>query len=253
MQWEFVVALVLAIPLILFPAVLVWYLNLGGIYTFVKRAWQRRAISVEKSEAIEREKQGASVSGRVVTPVLLMTIPVAVYSFAVWFFLARFGWEIALVVGLVMPVILAVPAFVWYINVWGIYAIIHEGGARQKRRAELLQEAEALLLGKVPVMAVSQANASDFWEDKKPCWEMERCPPAIRDGCPAYMSRTLPCWEIEGTYCKLCMESGKANGRDTGICQMCPVYKRYGEGVPIYLTLVGNGIDTYLNSLSRAR
>ena len=30
MQWELVVALVIAIPVILFPAVFVWYLNIGG-------------------------------------------------------------------------------------------------------------------------------------------------------------------------------------------------------------------------------
>ena len=32
MQWEFVVALVIAIPVILFPAAFVWYLNIGGIF-----------------------------------------------------------------------------------------------------------------------------------------------------------------------------------------------------------------------------
>ena len=31
MQWEFIVALVVAIPVILFPVALVWYLNIGGI------------------------------------------------------------------------------------------------------------------------------------------------------------------------------------------------------------------------------
>ncbi len=38
MQWEFVVALVLAIPIILFPAAFVWYLNIGGIYAAIKEA-----------------------------------------------------------------------------------------------------------------------------------------------------------------------------------------------------------------------
>ena len=32
MQWEMIVALVVAIPVIIFPAVFVWYLNLGGIF-----------------------------------------------------------------------------------------------------------------------------------------------------------------------------------------------------------------------------
>ena len=42
MQWEFVVALVIAIPIVLFPAVFVWYLNIGGIYAAIKEARARR-------------------------------------------------------------------------------------------------------------------------------------------------------------------------------------------------------------------
>jgi hypothetical protein len=42
MQWEFAVALVIAIPIILFPAAYVWYLNIGGIYTTVKEVRTRR-------------------------------------------------------------------------------------------------------------------------------------------------------------------------------------------------------------------
>ena len=47
MQWEFVVALVIAIPIILFPAAFVWYLNIGGIYAAIKEARARR-IAREK-------------------------------------------------------------------------------------------------------------------------------------------------------------------------------------------------------------
>jgi hypothetical protein len=42
MQWEFVVALVIAIPIILFPVAFVWYLNIGGIYAAIKEARARR-------------------------------------------------------------------------------------------------------------------------------------------------------------------------------------------------------------------
>ena len=42
MQWELVVALVIAIPIILFPAAFIWYLNIGGIYAAVKEARARR-------------------------------------------------------------------------------------------------------------------------------------------------------------------------------------------------------------------
>ena len=43
LQWEFVVALIIAVPIILFPAAFVWYLNIGGIYQAVREARERRA------------------------------------------------------------------------------------------------------------------------------------------------------------------------------------------------------------------
>jgi hypothetical protein len=42
MQWEFIVALVIAIPIILFPAAFIWYINVGSIYTAIKEARARR-------------------------------------------------------------------------------------------------------------------------------------------------------------------------------------------------------------------
>lgn len=44
MQWELIVALVIAIPVILFPAAYVWYLNVGGIYEAIRQARQKKAI-----------------------------------------------------------------------------------------------------------------------------------------------------------------------------------------------------------------
>ena len=38
MQWEFVVALIVAIPIILFPAAFVWYLNISGIMQATREA-----------------------------------------------------------------------------------------------------------------------------------------------------------------------------------------------------------------------
>jgi len=31
-----------------------------------------------------------------------------------------------------------------------------------------------------------------FWEGKTPCWEMFRCPEAVRDECPAFKHQSLP-------------------------------------------------------------
>jgi len=80
-----------------------------------------------------------------------------------------------------------------------------------------------------------------FWEGKTPCWEMFRCPEAVRDECPAFKHQSLPCWEIEGTYCKLYDYGAKGDG--TEICQYCRVYKRWGQGKPIELKLLGQGFN----------
>lgn len=43
MEWQVILALVLGIPIILFPAAYVWYLNIGGIFAAVRK---------EKAEAV---------------------------------------------------------------------------------------------------------------------------------------------------------------------------------------------------------
>ena len=54
MEWQFILALVIAIPIILFPVAFVWYLNIGGIYTAIKEARARRvAREKEVKEAIK--------------------------------------------------------------------------------------------------------------------------------------------------------------------------------------------------------
>ena len=49
MQWELIVALVVAIPVILFPAAFVWYLNIGGIVQAVREA----KVAREKKAAVK--------------------------------------------------------------------------------------------------------------------------------------------------------------------------------------------------------
>ena len=38
MEWQFIVALVVMVPVILLPVAFVWYLNLGGMLAAVRRA-----------------------------------------------------------------------------------------------------------------------------------------------------------------------------------------------------------------------
>ena len=54
MEWQIVLALVLAIPVILIPAALIWYINVGGLYLAIKEARVRRAA---------REKKPGTVRG----------------------------------------------------------------------------------------------------------------------------------------------------------------------------------------------
>lgn len=90
----------------------------------------------------------------------------------------------------------------------------------------------------------------NFWDGKMPCWEMCHCPAMIREECPSPRYQFLPCWQIEGTYCKL--DDYGETGIDTTICKVCRVYKKYGNGEPIKLKLSGRGIDSSLKSLEKA-
>ncbi len=54
MEWQIIVALVLAVPIILLPVAFVWYLNMGGIYTAIKEARERRAVR-EKGKQVPVE------------------------------------------------------------------------------------------------------------------------------------------------------------------------------------------------------
>jgi hypothetical protein len=56
MQWEFIVALVVAIPIILFPAAFIWYVNVGGLYTMLKERRRKKAAAEERSKGIAREQ-----------------------------------------------------------------------------------------------------------------------------------------------------------------------------------------------------
>ncbi len=93
----------------------------------------------------------------------------------------------------------------------------------------------------------AEERGFNFWTDKMPCWEVSHCTNMVKSECPAFKYPFLPCWEIEGTYCKL--DDYGADGKDTSICEMCRVYKTYGGGRPIQLKLMGRGINASLKSL----
>jgi hypothetical protein len=55
MELTLIIALVIAIPVILFPAAFVWYLNIGGIVQAIR---QRKAVQEEKKVAAVVEITG---------------------------------------------------------------------------------------------------------------------------------------------------------------------------------------------------
>ena len=48
MEWQIIVALVIAVPVILLPVLFVWYMNIGGIFAAAREAKARRATQKEK-------------------------------------------------------------------------------------------------------------------------------------------------------------------------------------------------------------
>ncbi len=60
MEWQVILALVLAIPVVLIPAALIWYINIGGIYLAIKEAQERRAARAKQTgrlAPVTRRKQ----------------------------------------------------------------------------------------------------------------------------------------------------------------------------------------------------
>ena len=110
MEWQVVLALMIAIPIILFPAAFIWYLNIGGIYTAIREGKLKVFEPIAKAVRI-----GLAVS-----------VPVAAYALLIWFFFGNFGWQVALAVALALPIVLFVPVLVWAAVVSGLYQVVRE-------------------------------------------------------------------------------------------------------------------------------
>lgn len=47
MEGQLMLALVLAIPVILFPVALIWYLNIGGLFAAIKKAREKKLAATK--------------------------------------------------------------------------------------------------------------------------------------------------------------------------------------------------------------
>ncbi|RLC96466.1 MAG: hypothetical protein DRI40_03015 [Chloroflexi bacterium] len=64
MEWEFVVALALAIPIILLPVAIIWYLNLGSVCQAIRRVSKKRAARWNQTESAGNRQIGVRPTER---------------------------------------------------------------------------------------------------------------------------------------------------------------------------------------------
>ena len=57
MQWQIIIALVVAIPVILFPAAYVWYINIRGLTAMVKEARMKKAADEARHNVMKSPSQ----------------------------------------------------------------------------------------------------------------------------------------------------------------------------------------------------
>ena len=60
-------------------------------------------------------------------------------------------WPVILAIALAVPVVLIPLAFVWYLNVSGLYRVISDARQRQRRRVRALKKAGALARSRAAV------------------------------------------------------------------------------------------------------
>jgi len=130
MEWPVILVLLLVIPIILFPAVFVWYLNVGGLYAAIKEG--RREVF---QPILRKIRIGLTV-----------TVPLAVYALLIWFFLGNFGWPVALAAALAIPIVLLVPVLIWAAVVSGLYQVARDtlrrrAATNRRRAARVIEEA----------------------------------------------------------------------------------------------------------------
>ena len=71
MEWVLIVALVVVVPIILFPVAYLWYLNIGGIYAAIKQAREKKAAS----ERGERRLRASAITSRSCSCSRILRVP----------------------------------------------------------------------------------------------------------------------------------------------------------------------------------
>ena len=131
MEWPIILVLAIAIPIILFPAAYIWYLNAGGLYAALKESRLRVPRSVVRAARLS----------------LIIGAPLAAYSVLIWFLAGTFGWVVALVVALTLPIVFIAPVLIWAAVVSGLYQVVRDtlrrrAAVRTRRATRLPEEIE---------------------------------------------------------------------------------------------------------------
>jgi hypothetical protein len=135
MEWPVILALIFAVIIILFPAMLIWYLNIGGMY------------------AAYRERGKIRIPANVIRAMriaLAIVVPVAIYAVLIWFCYGHFGWQVAVAIAVAFPIVLFVPALIWAAAASGLYQVALYR-FRVRRRATITRR-EAGRMVKEPVV-----------------------------------------------------------------------------------------------------
>jgi len=132
MDWQIILALVLLIPIILFPAVFIWYLNAGGAYSAIREGRLKTFDPLLRKIRIG----------------LAVIVPVGIYAYAIWFSLGHYEWQVTLAVGLALPIVLFVPVLVWATVASGLYLVARDALRRRlivpRRRGGRMAEEHVL-------------------------------------------------------------------------------------------------------------
>ena len=56
MEWQLILALVIAIPVILIPVAFIWFMNVSGIYTVIRETRKRRIAREKRIRAMVKAK-----------------------------------------------------------------------------------------------------------------------------------------------------------------------------------------------------
>ncbi len=111
MEWQIFIVLLFAVTIILFPVILIWYLNIGGIYAALRNKVTYRMMET---------------AGRVTRIALAVIAPLSIYAILIWFFQSHFGWQVAVAVAVALPVVLLVPVLIWAAVISGLYQVAIE-------------------------------------------------------------------------------------------------------------------------------